>query len=261
MWSHQTLSILKPLATQRGTGVRLVSGMEASRSVCRPHDWLTGVDDFELCSATELPIGFLCGWRYTAPVVDMPTYLDYLLRRFIQAGGQIERASVNSIHSVRGMAPVVVNCTGSGAREAVPDTDVVPARGQLVVADNPGVHRFFLETSEDSPELTYFLPQGDQIILGGTLEHGRSDTTPRADTAEAIISRCAMIEPALAQVRVRSHRVGLRPLRPQVRVEQVNVGGQHVIHNYGHGGGGVSLSWGCALEVLSIVELLAPALF
>jgi D-amino-acid oxidase len=54
---------------------------------------------------------------------------------------------------------------------------------------------------------------------------------------------------------VLAHRVGLRPVRPQVRLEtQAVPGGRHVVHNYGHGGAGVTLSWGCALAVAGAVN-------
>jgi D-amino-acid oxidase len=49
-----------------------------------------------------------------------------------------------------------------------------------------------------------------------------------------------------------AHRVGLRPVRPEVRLEAVG----RVIHCYGHGGAGVTVSWGCAEEVLGLVEQL-----
>jgi len=40
---------------------------------------------------------------------------------------------------------------------------------------------------------------------------------------------------------------------PPVRLEVEEVGGRRVIHNYGHGGAGVTLSWGCAEEVTAWV--------
>jgi D-amino-acid oxidase len=43
---------------------------------------------------------------------------------------------------------------------------------------------------------------------------------------------------------------GLRPVRPAVRVERVG----DVIHCYGHGGAGVTLAWGAADEVASLVS-------
>ena len=253
-WGQQTLSLLKPLAKAAETGVRMVTGLEATRTPTPPHPWLTEIDDFELCPPAELPAGFVSGWRYTAPVIDMPRYLEYLVRRLTRAGGRIERATVGSLASVAAEAPVVVNCTGSSARELVPDDEVQPTRGQLVVVDNPGVHWFFAESSAEIAELTYFLPHGDHIVLGGTMEPGASDAAPQAETAAAIVRRCVAIEPALARARVLSHRVGFRPVRPRVRVEQLDVDGGQVIHNYGHGGSGISLSWGCALEVLTLVE-------
>jgi len=40
--------------------------------------------------------------------------------------------------------------------------------------------------------------------------------------------------------------VGLRPNRPAVRLEAEPLGDGRRVHCYGHGGMGVSLSWGCA---------------
>ncbi|WP_326561534.1 FAD-dependent oxidoreductase [Micromonospora sp. NBC_01796] len=253
-WGQQTLSLLKPLARAAGTGVRLVTGLEATRVPCPPHPWLTGIDDFEVCPPAELPAGFVAGWRYTAPVVDMPRYLEYLVNRLGRAGGRIERATVGSLAEVAAEAPVVVNCTGAAARELVPDNEVQPTRGQLVVVDNPGVHWFFAESDTETTELTYFLPHGDHVVLGGTMEVGHSDAAPQAETAAAIVRRCAAVEPALGRARILDHRVGFRPVRPQVRLEQLDLDGGIMIHNYGHGGSGISLSWGCALEVLNMIE-------
>jgi glycine/D-amino acid oxidase-like deaminating enzyme len=39
--------------------------------------------------------------------------------------------------------------------------------------------------------------------------------------------------------------VGLRPFRrPGFRVEAETLGDTLIVHNYGHGGGGITLSWG-----------------
>ena len=54
----------------------------------------------------------------------------------------------------------------------------------------------------------------------------------------------------LPRVKVSAEReirtvVGLRPYRPSgFRVAKEMVGGTVVVHNYGHGGGGITLSWG-----------------
>ena len=52
------------------------------------------------------------------------------------------------------------------------------------------------------------------------------------------------------EARVITERVGLRPCRPEVRLEAETLPGGRVLwHNYGHGGAGVTLSWGCAREL------------
>ncbi|XP_047995991.1 D-amino-acid oxidase-like [Leguminivora glycinivorella] len=54
--------------------------------------------------------------------------------------------------------------------------------------------------------------------------------------------------------KVVKHWTGLRPGRDQVRLETEIVDGKLVIHNYGHGGSGVTLFWGCASNVLDLLQ-------
>jgi len=248
VWSDRTLEVLRKLATDPATGVHLVSGIEASRTPVEPPDWGNRLDGFRMCAATELPDGFVGGWRFTVPMVDMPVYLGYLERRLAAAGGTIEIRRIDSLAEATAVAPVVVNCTGMGARDLVPDLDLTPIRGQLVVVENPGITEFFSEDTGLSPELLHFAPHGDTVILGGTAQPGAWNREPDPATAAAIVARCSEVEPRLRDARVTGHRVGLRPTRPYVRVNAKLVDSARVIHNYGHGGAGVTLSWGCALE-------------
>lgn len=51
-------------------------------------------------------------------------------------------------------------------------------------------------------------------------------------------------------------RSGLRPYRVGgYRLEAETIGSKHVVHNYGHGGAGITMSWGCAGEVARLVGL------
>jgi D-amino-acid oxidase len=231
----------------------MVYGLEASRTGMDPPPWVHHLPDLTVSARADLPAEYLSGWRYTAPIVDMPVYLDYLERRVAGAGIPIEETVVGSLRAATRSAPVVVNCTGCGARDLVPDPEVVPVRGQLVVVDNPGVDEFFAD-AEDAEEMTYFLPHGDRMILGSTAHEARTDREYDPALARRIVERCASIKPALAGARVLGHRVGFRPTRSRVRVEREVLDGRYLIHNYGHGGGGVSLSWGCAGTVADLVE-------
>jgi D-amino-acid oxidase len=93
------------------------------------------------------------------------------------------------------------------------------------------------------------MPQPYGVVLGGTAQDDSWDREPDPAQAAAILERCARIRPALAGARVLGHRVGLRPARPQVRLEAVQLpSGGRLVHNYGHGGAGVTVAWGCAQE-------------
>jgi len=98
-------------------------------------------------------------------------------------------------------------------------------------------------------------------VLGGSAQEGREDLEPDPDESAAILARCRALEPALANAQLLSVGVGLRPWRPSVRVEREALGRAWLIHDYGHGGAGVTLSWGCAEEVARLaVEALDPLL-
>lgn len=255
-WGRTTVVELRDLAGDPATGVRLATGVHASRTTAAPPPW-TGTVGAVRCPPGDLPAGFVAGWRFTAPLVEMPVYLEYLTDRLRAAGGRIEHRPVASLDQALAAAPLVVNCSGIGARELVPDPAVRPVRGQVVVVENPGIEEFFAEEPDASAgagtELRYVLPHPDRVVLGGTAEPDQPDLTPRPEVARRIVARCTEVVPALAGARVVTHRVGLRPVRPEVRLEaEDRPGGGRVIHNYGHGGGGVTLSWGCAREVADL---------
>jgi len=252
-WSEQTRLTLEKIAEDPLSGVRLVRGTEASRQQVDPPLWVRGVGDFALCGPEELPPAYVCGWRFTIPLVDMPRYLAYLTRRLAAAGVVVEPGRIDSFEELRGAARVLVNCTGLGSRRLVPDDRLYPTRGQLVIVDNPGISTFFQDNAEGE-ELTYLLPHRDEVVLGGSAVHSES-VEPDDAATEAILARCAAIEPLLGRATVRSVRVGLRPSRPLVRLEWADHDGVPVLHNYGHGGSGITLSWGCADEVYNLSGL------
>jgi D-amino-acid oxidase len=118
-----------------------------------------------------------------------------------------------------------------------------------------------VDERRDDGMICYVLPHGRHVIVGGTTEEGDWSTTPRPRTADRILRRAVDLVPALAGATVLGHRVGLRPLRPAVRLQTERSTGtdgspRTVIHCYGHGGCGVTISWGCASEVAEAVEAL-----
>jgi D-amino-acid oxidase len=190
------------------------------------------------------------GHAFAAPIVEMPIYLSYLMDRFDATGGSVQRRGLSSLDEID--ARVVVNCVGLGARDLVDDASMEPIRGQVVRVRNPGLERFVLD--EENPEgVTYIVPRSGDCILGGTAEAGEWDLEPDPEIAAGILRRCTRLEPRLVDVEVLEHKVGLRPGRPEIRLQRED-GPVPRIHNYGHGGSGITLSWGCAEETLGLVQ-------
>jgi D-amino-acid oxidase len=257
-WSRTGLQVLSALADEPSAGVHPLRGREAAAMVASPPQWTDLLSDVRILGPGELPDlagggSAVSGWSYTAPAVNMPVYLEYLLGRYADLGGTVGYAAVPSLAAVD--APVVVNCTGIGARALTGDDSLVPIRGQVVVAENPGIEEFYVDHGAPGDvDYVYAFPHGEVIVLGGTAQRGASDLAPRPDISARIMRDCAAVFPALRGARVITERVGLRPYRPEVRLEaEALAGGRTLWHNYGHGGAGVTLSWGCAREITSAV--------
>jgi D-amino-acid oxidase len=255
-WRGATLAVLRELAAGpagQAAGVRIASGVQVFRgSPDGPPDWLTELGGYRACGPGELPPGFTSGWRYATPLAHMPTYLGYLQARLERAGGRLTMATVTSLAGVASEtgARVVVNCAGVHARQLAGDPSLAPVRGQTVVTANPGLTDFLIAPADGAAELTYVFPHGDTVILGGTEGDGDWNLQPVPAVADRILRDCTAVEPRLRGAAVLAHRVGLRPVRPTVRLaaEPGGDGGPLIVHNYGHGGAGVTLSWGCARE-------------
>jgi len=236
--------------------VRVATGIAARREEgAAPPEFAVG-QSLAPCKPAEIPPGYRSAWQLSAPIVAMPTYLDYLAERYCRAGGTTPfPARVSTFSDARVLAPsarVIVNCTGCGARDLVPDPDVTPVRGQVVVTTNPGITEFFVGTAADPGDLTYLFPHGDVVVLGGTEQHGNWSREADPATADRILAACAAVRPELSDATVLEHRVGLRPARSSVRLAAEPGDGVTIVHNYGHGGAGVTLSWGCAEDAAAL---------
>jgi D-amino-acid oxidase len=253
-WGRQTFDVFEDLAATQSTGIQMRQVKELFRAGVPDPWWMHAVRQLRHCDATELPAGFVDGFVFTTPVVEMPIYLDYLMRRFQAGGGVIEQRDVGALADVASDERVIVHCAGIGAKGLAPDSSVTPIRGQVVCVHNPGIDQVLLD--EGNPDgITYIVPRSADCILGGTAEVGADHLEPDPEIARGILHRCSRLEPRLREARVLSHKVGLRPGRPSIRLETVELpDARPCIHNYGHGGAGVTLSWGCADEVVRLVR-------
>lgn len=243
-WARAAYDAFAGLCDDEAAGVVMRTGTELFREPSGDLWWREALPpgagpDRE----TSLPAGYASGLTMRTPVIEMPLYLRWLSARVEALGGTITRMNLSALPSGD---TLVVNASGIGARLLGGDRTVGPVRGQVVVVEQVGVDRWWI----DAQAPTYVVPRSRDIVLGGTAIEGEWSRTPDPATAASILERAAQIEPRLAGARILRHRVGLRPGRPTVRLEREG----DVIHCYGHGGCGVTVSWGCADDVVDLAR-------
>ena len=194
---------------------------------------------------------FTSGFAITVPLMDTTIYLDHLANRLLKADGQItENVRLENLEDVDPKFDLVINCSGIGARELVHDADLEPHRGQVAIV--PRIKDLPYAVVCDDAPLMYAIPRLNDCVFGGTNELSDDLAADSATTARIVVecSRVLNIE----KPNILAERVGLRPFRKSgVRLEPNHLrDGRTVVHNYGHGGSGFTLSWGCAERVFEL---------
>lgn len=256
LWSRQTYEKFEMLSKQVSTGIKMVDFLVLIK---KEEDvwWKTALPENVIRKANmeELPDQYHLGYMVNVPLIETPIYLNYLLDQFQDLGGQIEERKIEDIDSLIADDNIVINCTGLGAVELVKDELMYPIRGQIVKIDCQENIIGFGEdfaSGEGLNELAYVIPRSDCIVLGGTTDIGQIDLEPNAKTTQRIVDNCLKLNKNLGPVTIQSVEVGLRPGRSKVRLEKEQ--DKNIIHNYGHGGGGFTVSWGCAYEVCGMID-------
>ena len=252
-WALKTYRTLRDLALAPRSGVSFLELRTFSRTgKIEIPEWAAPLGARPLRS--EIPPAFASGFALDVPVMDTTIYLDYLAGRFRDAGGELHpNKRFMELEEVDAAFDLIINCTGLGARSLVQDSDLEPHRGQVALVGKLDVPCAIV--CDDDP-LMYAIPRANDCVFGGTNQLSDDRTVDPAATA-CIVAECSRIleidEPAVLR-----ERVGLRPFRRSgVRLERQQLrDGRPVIHNYGHGGSGFTLSWGCAEAVLRIAQLI-----
>ena len=248
-WAARSLDVFTALARDGATGVLLRAGTVVHRTPEPDLWWAPGIAGLRPATAGELPPGAPAGTRCTLPVIDMGRYLPWLAAACRIAGVEVVPGAVARPADVP--ADVVVLAAGLRSGALVGDGSGVPVQGQVARLANPGLRDWVLD--EDNPAgLTYVVPRGEDVVCGGTAVEGATGTEPDPGVEAAILHRARALVPALRDAPVLSRAVGLRPGRPTVRLDRTDLDGRPLICCYGHGGAGVTLSWGCAADVVAL---------
>ena len=250
-WALETYKILVDLARDPRTGVSMIELRQFSRTDQLPiPDWAFPLGASSVATAL-CAVPFKSGFAIKVPLMDTTIYLDYLADRFRAAGGEINiGVRFKALENVNVDFDLVINCAGIGARSLVDDVDLEPHRGQVAIV--PKIDNLSCAMVCDDAPLMYAIPRTNDCLLGGTNELSDNLGVDPATTS-CILTECARVL-KIDKPRILAERVGLRPYRKSgVRLERAQLtDGRAVIHNYGHGGSGFTLSWGCAREVVDL---------
>lgn len=251
-WALISYGRFLELSRDPQTGVSVIELRVFSRlGPITPPDWAQPFATRAL-AATEIPDVFASGFSIHVPLIETGKYLTYLASRLRKGGSVVTGAiRLRVLEEIDRDCDLVINCAGIGARDLVPDAEMEPHRGQVAI-----VGKFDLPYAVvcDDPPLMYAIPRSGDCVFGGTNDVSDNREPDPAATAR-IIQECERVLGSSNSNLLRD-RVGLRPCRHSgVRVEADKLpDGRTVIHNYGHGGSGFTLSWGCAQTVLELAR-------
>jgi glycine/D-amino acid oxidase-like deaminating enzyme len=188
-------------------------------------------------------------------------------------------------------ADIIVNATGLSGAELASDGTCYPLRGGVIRLINDGSDFPKVETAmvmsaqavQDPNDIIFIVPRNENILLLGSITQPHEwdlDLSMESDMVKRMRSRSEKFYPPLKNARVDPEyplAQGLRPFRStNVRVERdqrwrrtpgeqtqrswnrrSNRFGRprsRIVHSYGHGGAGWTLSFGCAGDVAALVQ-------
>ena len=250
VWGSRTYDILKLLTGDKNTGIEMTQTYEYFRTPQPDPTWMSTVDNFERITQ-GLPSDYVECFSFTTQIIEMPIYLKWLMDRFQKLGGLIEKIEVDDFSKLPSEFNIIVNCTGLNSGKLFSDPNVYPVRGQIIRV-KPIIDEMHLD--QQVPTLAYIVPRSNDMILGGVAQENNWNEEPTDEDRNFILDKCSKIIPELKDAEIIEDIVGLRPGRTEVRLDKEIISDKIVIHNYGHGGSGVTLSWGCAEEVVEIAN-------
>jgi D-amino-acid oxidase len=242
--------------------------------------WARLESQFRQLKASDIPNSLLSdplvgpihrGWEFEVPVVHIPTFLQWLTTKIHAFGGEFVNARIESFSDFDKSLHAVLNCTGGWATHITTDPSLVAYQGTVAeLAGEPlGSDLIFLEKGKSSDLPTYIVPQGSRTIIGGTLkqitqpgerwkpgvEGAAQQWRGTSDEIRGIVERCRIVSGVsqsypLQTISEWNNKTGLRPVRVDLppRIEVEENAPIRIVHNYGHGGSGITLFWGSALE-------------
>jgi|TARA_B110000263_G_scaffold191569_2_gene169496 D-amino-acid oxidase len=250
IWGSETYDVLKVLSRFPQTGVSMTQTYEYFREEQPDPLWKESVDGFKRLNK-DLPEDYVECFSFMTSVIEMPIYLQWLMNRYEELGGNHKVKRINNFSNISEQYNLIVNCTGLESKTLLNDSEVYPVRGQIIRVKTD-IKEMYLD--QQISTLAYIVPRSEDMILGGVAQNNDWSLETRMEDRDNILEKCCKLIPELKNAEIIEDMVGLRPGRSEVRLEKEILLGRPMIHNYGHGGSGVTLSWGCADDVVELAN-------
>ncbi|KAJ3655362.1 hypothetical protein Zmor_014496 [Zophobas morio] len=208
--------------------------------------------------ATEEELKLCSGiWKYgsffTTLLTQCSLYLPWITVKLKAKGVRFISKRIEGFGDIQNNYDAIINCTGLGAKFLCNDKKIVPIRGQVIKVEAPWLKTFFYGNYD-----TYIIPGIGSVTLGGCRQYDSYDMNINKYDSLSIKERCETLLPSLKGAKVLGERVGLRPHRDIVRVEKdvqiFNDRKLKIVHNYGHGGYGVTTAPGTSIHAVKLVR-------
>ena len=254
-WCNTSYSYYKDFAREPATGISMRQLKKVLRKGVVEEEpvWIEFMPEgsYSILKGAAVEEGIDTIYNVTVPLIETQLFLPWLQQQLVEKGVEFKTAFIDDLDALTKDYDLVINCSALGAGKLCNDTTITPVRGQVVLLEPIPDMPIYL----DNEKLLYVVPRKDAIIVGGTYEVGVATEVTEPSTLERLLNNACEALPVLKKQAVIGSWAGVRPYRPEVRVEKEAK--KNIIHNYGHGGSGFTLAFGCAESVCKLVETIA----
>ncbi len=254
-WVETSYQYFKKISIDSASGISFIKIVKGIKDGFTDDDSWIDFMPVNTCTPvpTELlPNGYSKGFEAHVPLVETQLFLPYLQKKLADKGVIFKTETISSLQDITAQYDVVINCAGLGAKPLCNDDCIYPVRGQVLLLEPGFPDSIFL----DNQTPTYIVPRQDATIVGGTYEERVGTEITEQAALDILLEKASNVFSGLKHRKIIGNWAGLRPFRATVRLERE--GNTSIIHNYGHGGSGFTLSFGCAETVLELVNTLNP---
>lgn len=251
-WCHTSYNYYQQFSANKATGVSMQTLIKVLRHGVEDEEpvWIDFMPEgsYRIMGNQELKKDIALGYDIKVPLIETQIFLPWLMEQLIKKDVIITEKKITDLNDLANDYDAVINCTGLGSQQLCKDKNVFPVRGQVALIAPEKNFNLYL----DNEMPLYIVPRKDAIIIGGTYEEHVYEEITEPNVIEKLLANAYSVFPQLKNNKIIGSWAGLRPYRNEVRVEHET--DRNIIHNYGHGGSGFTLAFGCAEAVLELTE-------